>query len=386
MAPNRQIGVNVLKRNKKNLILAFLMICILIGCVIPIRAAGKVKQITETQEKLEGITEEEKAVLEELFSINQKIEELETQEEKINSDMEKLNTQIDKMQEQIDSKQKDYDSQLDILKQVLVDYQRGGPATYFEILLNAEDLSAFLKSINVIKDISHNVKELLVTLKDAKKAMEEEKAKLDEKAKQLNQKQTQLAENLADNQALQEDKEAYLASLQEDKEYYEEQLDNLELMWTNCQSLFPELAIEITDTINDGYFTFDDLNMKLGLLEMSGYLREDTFNHILADKEELSDITFDFKEEQVVLNVPEEHLVLTGEFVIAGESAIRYEVTQGTFYDMPLEQSSIEELFKNGPLLIDFKTISEGIIAIEFTLNKVYSEEDKLAFEISPKW
>ncbi len=374
------------RSRNRNIVIAFIIGCILLGLIFPMQALGEVKQITETQQKLEGITEEEKEVLKELFSINQKIEKLEAQQETINKDIKKLNSQIEDMQDEIDSKQEAYDTQLKVLEQVLVNYQRGGPATYLEILLKARNLSEFLKSINVIKDISHNIKELLTSLEDARKLLEEEKAKLDEKAESLKQKKEELAKNLADNQALQEEKEDYLNSLQEDKEYYREQLDNLELVWTNCQSLFPELAREITDTINEGYFTFDDLNMKLDLLAMSGYLREDTFNNILAGKKELSDITFDFQEDKVILGVPGEHLELTGNFVISGESAIRYEVTEGTFYGLPLESSSIEELFKNGPLLIDFQSISEGIITIKFTLNKVFSEEDKLAFEISPKW
>ncbi len=374
------------RSRNRNIVIAFIISCILLGLIFPMHALGEVKQITETQQKLEGITEEEKAVLKELFSINQKIEKLEAQQETINKDIKKLNSQIEDMQDEIDSKQEAYDTQLKVLEQVLVNYQRGGPATYLEILLKARNLSEFLKSINVIKDISHNIKELLTSLEDARKLLEEEKAKLDEKAESLKQKKEELAKNLADNQALQGEKEDYLNSLQEDKEYYREQLDNLELVWTNCQSLFPELAREITDTINEGYFTFDDLNMKLDLLAMSGYLKEDTFNNILAGKKELSDITFDFQEDKVILKVPGEHLELTGNFVISGESAIRYEVTEGTFYGLPLESSSIEELFKNGPLLIDFQSISEGIITIKFTLNKVFSEEDKLAFEISPKW
>jgi peptidoglycan hydrolase CwlO-like protein len=371
---------------KINILTAIVLVIMMISILLPIQASGKVKQITDTEEKLNSITMEEKAVLEELFTLNQKIEELEAEEAKINGDIDELKDQIEEMQQQIDSKQKDYDTQLQVLKQVLVDYQRGGPATYLEILLNAGDLSEFLKSINVIKDISHNVKELLVTLKDAKKELEEEKAKLDKKAEELLAKQAELAENLKSNKKIQEEKQAYLNSLLENKDYYEEQLNNLELIWSNCQSLFPKLAKEITDTINEGYFTFDDLNMKFGIGDMSGYLSEETFNNILADKKELSGITFDFSENQVILNVPEEHLMLTGNFVISGDNEIRYEVTGGTFYDMPLEQVSIDELFKNGPLIIDFKSISEGIITIGFTLNEVSSKEDELAFEISPKW
>jgi peptidoglycan hydrolase CwlO-like protein len=372
--------------NSKNFIIAFVFTGVLVGVILPVHVVGKVKQITETEQKLEGITEEEKTVLKELFTINQKLSELQTEEEKINNDISLLEQQIAVKQKEIDTKQEDYDNHLDILKQVLVNYQRGGPATYLEILLRAEDLSSFLKSLNVMKDISHNVKELLTSLGDAKKVLVEEKQKLDEKAVELDERKAELAKNLADNQLIQKEKENYLASLLENKDYYTQQLSNLELMWSNCKSIFPKLTDEITKFINEGYFTLDDLNMKFGLLQMEGYLKENTFNSILEDKDELNGVTFDFKEEKVFLNLTEEHLILTGNFVIEGDNAILYEVKEGTFYDMPLEQSSLEELFQEKPLLIDFKSISEGIITIAFTLDKIESKEDQLNFEISPKW
>lgn len=374
------------KKMCRNIIMAISLISIVVAVILPIHAFGEVKQITQTQEKLAGISEEEKAVLKDLFTINQKIDELNAQSDKIQEDIRKINQQMDELQSKIDSMKKDYEEQLGILKNVLVNYQRGGPASYLEILLSADDLSTFLKSLNVIKDISHNVKELLNTLEDSKKALEAEKAKLDEKHKELEQKNLELLENLKDNQQLQKEKEDYLASLQEDKDYYEEQLNNLELMWTNCQELFPKLADGITKAINEGNISIDDLNMKFGILTIDGYLKEETFNQILAKDDRLTDITFDFGEDQVILNVPKEHLVLTGNFTITGDSAISYEVISGTFYDMPLEQSSVEELFQNGPLMIDFESISEGIITVEFTLNKVESKEDKLTFEINPIW
>ncbi|MDD3174643.1 MAG: hypothetical protein PHF63_13445 [Herbinix sp.] len=376
----------MVSHRKRNIIITFVLIVTLIGVIVPIRVSGEVKPITEVEDKLEGITKEEKAVLEELFSINQKIEELELEEEKINGEINTLQQQINELTGEIEAKQKDYDFQLDILEQVLVDYQRGGPSTYFEILLSAEDLSTFLKSINVIKDISHNMNDLLASLEDGKKALQTEKESLDLKAVELEQKKTELAQNLSNNQELQEDKKTYLAALQENKAYYKEQLGNLETMWEDCQSLFPKLADEITETINEGYFAWDDLNMDLGFLNMNGYIEEDTFNGILEENTKISKTKFLFKENKVILEVPEEHLVLTGNFIIAGKSAIQFEVLEGTFYDMPLEKASIEELFENGPMLIDFNLISEGIITVDFTLNKVESQEAKLAFDISPNW
>jgi peptidoglycan hydrolase CwlO-like protein len=374
------------RRKFKNFIIVFTILLSCICMVIPIPVSGKVKSVTDVEDKLDGISEEEKKVLEELFTINQKIEELETEKDEISNEIEALQKQIRKIKIEIEAKQKDYDSQLDVLEKVLVNYQRGGPATYLEILLSADNLSAFLKSLNTIKDISHNVNGLLTSLAEGKKALVEEKSKLDAKAAQLEQKNTELSENLHKNQLLQEDKQNYLDQLKENKAYYSEQLDNLEMMWAECQKLFPKLAGELTDTINEGYFSMDDLNMDFGFLNMEGYITEATFNSILQDNSKLTKIIFTFEENRVFLEVPDEHLILAGNFVISGDCAIRFDVEEGSFFGLPLEQASIEELFKNGPLSIDFKSVSEGIITIEFILTKIECEDGRMSFEVKPKW
>jgi peptidoglycan hydrolase CwlO-like protein len=373
-------------RRNKNIIIAFTVLFAAISILVPIQVSGKVKPITDVEDKLEGISEEEKAVLKDLFTINQKIEELETQKSTIVQKINNLEDQIKELENKIKEKQRDYDSQLALLEQVLVDYQRGGPATYLEILLKADNFSTFLKSINMIKDISHNVNKLLASLKDGKRVLQEEKVKLDKKADQLNQKEAELSENLHSNLLLQQEKQDYLDQLKENKAYYAEQLGNLEKMWAECEKLFPKLAGEITDTINQGCFTEDDLNMGFGFLNVDGYISEDTFNRVLQDNSDLKKTHFTFSENSVILTVPEEHLVLSGNFVITGACAIRFEVEEGTFFDMPLEKSSIDELMKNGPLQIDFKSISEGLITIEFTLTNVEFTEGKMAFTVKPKW
>ncbi len=369
----------------RSIIVLFAFFIALTGVLAPIRAQGDVKPITDVEDKLKGITEEEKAVLEELFSINQKIEELEVQKEEINKEIESKKKQLHTLEGEIADKQETYDRQLAVLQQVLVDYQKGGPSTYLEILLKADNLSDFLKSLNVIKDISHNVKELLKTLEKGKKELLKEKEKLAAKAAELEEKQFELTQNLQKNQKLQEDKKTYLASLQENEAYYKEKLGDLETMWEKCKTLYPKLAKKITDTINEGYFTWEDLHMQ-GLVKMNGYIEQTTFNGILQKNSDLSETEFLFQNQQVVLKVPEENLSLTGYFKISEPCAIQFEVTEGTFYDLPLEKVSLEELFQNGPMLIDFNAISEGMIAVKFTINKVESGERKLAFELTPDW
>jgi peptidoglycan hydrolase CwlO-like protein len=367
-----------------------LMVMLLTFAVLTVsvtgQASGEVGPITDLEDKLGSISEKEKAVLNELFTLEQEIDSLEQEEGRINGDMEALQKQIAALGKKIDEKQQDYDMQLEILKKVLVQYQRGGPASYLEILLNADSLSEFIKSLNIIKDISHNINELLSSLETDKKVLKEEKSQLDDKNVLLEQKKNELAQNLRDKQKVQQAKEDYLASLKEDRKFYEDQLNNVKQVWEDCRSLFGTMVNEITDIIGSGYFTMEDLNLEYGIFTVQGCLKEETFNRILSEKSSLPQTILHFNEKQVVIEVPEKHLILNGNFIIDGESAIRFEVESGTFYDMPLVASAIEELFQNGPLMIDFKSIAGDMVIIDFKINEVESKAGTLNFVIMPQF
>ena len=372
--------------HRRNRILALLGLILLIIGNMPLAAAGEVKPITDMEDKLEGISEEEKEVLEVLFRTEQEIDKTKKEEAAINSKIDDLEGQIKDLEFKIEKKQQDYDLQLDILKQVLVNYQRGGPASYLEILLGAKDLGVFLKSMNIIKDISHNVNDLLLSLEDGKAALLQEKDKLAEKTQLLEAQQEELLANILTQEELKKEQEIYLASLLEEREHYEEQLNNIRQLWTDCQVLFQDIVKDVTSIIEAGYFTMEDLNLDFGFFAVEGYMEEDTFNQILKEHATLTDTIFYYEDEKVILEVPQRHLVLSGNFVIDGKSSIRYEIEEGSFYGMPLEEASIEELFQNGPILIDFDLIAGDMDILDFEISEVYSTEDSLNFVIIPKF
>ena len=363
----------------------FLMLSILFA-LIPLQASGEVSPITEIEGKLEGISEEEKAVLEELFTIQQEIEDTKRREEEITRQIDDLNIQITTLEVEIAGKKKDYDQQLNVMKQVLVNYQREGPASYLELLLNTNSLSEFIMSLNIMKDITHNVEELLTSLNQGKQVLKEEKGKLDEKSLLLSQNKTELVKILSEEEALLKEQKERLAMLYDSRNQYEEQLNRVSQMWEECQSFFPDMVSELSRIIGSGYFTVEDLNLNYGIFSARGYLEEERFNQVLSDHSAFTETIFHFEEEQVVIEVSDLHLILSGTFVIAGKSAIRYEVESGTFYDMPLEKESVKKLFENGPLLIDFSRISGDMAIIEFKLNEVTSGDGTLDFVVIPQF
>lgn len=376
--------MNKLKNTYLKLIIALLLIPTLI--TLPVNAFGQVSRVKDVEGKLASITEEEKVVLEKLFTISQEIDEIKKEAKEITAQIDELQKQVNQFETEITKMQLAYDKQLEILEKVLVNYQRGGPASYLEILLEAKNFTTFLKCINVIKDISRNTSELLTSLEDGKNELQVQEKELSKKVTELQVIKTELQSNLDKNLSLKKEQEQILASLQENRDYYQEQLGNLEGTWKDCKQLFANIVGELTTIIGAGKFSLNDLNLTFGFTKMQGAIKEDTFNGILKDNSKLTETVFRFNDKEVIIEVPEKHLVLKGDFVIVGDSAIEYKVKAGTFYDLPLEPASIEELFEAGPLLIDFKTIAGDMVLIDFTLNQIQTQKGQLAFEIKPIW
>ncbi|MFT4146657.1 MAG: hypothetical protein QM644_19610 [Mobilitalea sp.] len=367
-------------------LVSIVLVLLLLTGLLPLKAIAEVQQIQELEEKLEGISDEEKVVLEKLFSIKQEIDGLRIEEEAIQADITTLNEEMKELEEQINGQKEEYDLQLSILEKVLVNYQRGGATSYLEILLMANNLSDFLKSLNIMKDISHNVNDLLTVLKDNKLKLEQKQELLVKKSSELKEKQEALLSTIENKQALQQEQEEYLATLLNKRDYYQEQLAQIVLLWTDNQTLFANLMKEINDIIAAGYFTEEDLNLNIGFFNISGYLEEETFNQIIADNSTLTPVKFLFDEEQVVIEVVDKHLVLKGHFIIEGDKAIEYQVEEARFFDLPLEPETLKELFQNGPIVFDFEGIAKDMIQMDFRIEDVWSEEGTLNFIIYPQF
>ena len=366
--------------------ISIVLVLMLLTGLLPLKAIAEVQQIQELEDKLEGISDEEKTVLEKLFSIKQEIDGLRIEEEVLQADIAAMNEDMRELEDQITGQKEEYDLQLSILKKVLVNYQRGGATSYLEILLMANNLSDFLKSLNIMKDISHNVNDLLTLLKDNKLKLEQKQELLVKKSTDLKDKQAELLSTIESKQALQQEQEEYLATLLNERDYYQEQLAQVVLLWSENQTLFANLMKEINDIIAAGYFTEEDLNLSIGFFNISGYLEEETFNQIISDNSTLTPVIFHFEEEQVVIEVVDKHLVLKGHFIVDGEKAIEYQVDEARFFDLPLETETLKELFQNGPIIFDFEGIAKDMIQMDFRIEDVWSEEGTLNFIIYPQF
>lgn len=372
-----------MKKDRRVKVISLCMsIIIMCTFIVSSRVSGEVKPITEAQEQLEGITKEEQETLEKLFGLTQEIEELEREESRLTDKIHELQGEIDELGASIDGEQKDYEHELYILEQVLVSYQRGGPASYLELLLQSEDLSGFLGNLSLIKDISRNVSELLETIEERRDRLAKEKEKLGISLISLEQKKEELKVPIEAKQKLRGDQEAYLTQLKEQKTRYEEHLNSLEIMWQDLKDIFSSIVVEFSRIIGEGHFTMEDMNLKFSFLGVRGYVSDETFNRILKENSIMSEIVFHFNLESVILEIPDKNLILEGVFELSGNTAIVYVVEKGSFYGMPLDQASIDELFKEGPLIIDFESAVGDLVTIEINLTSVEARDGNLNFTI----
>ena len=368
----------------KRLVKILILIIVLSVTILakPYRVSGEVKPIEEANEQLQGISEEEQKTLERLFILTQEIEEMEREEARITEEIKELNIEIDILDKSIIKEQESYDKNLLIMEQVLISYQRGGPASYLDILLKAENLTSFIKSLNLIKDISRNTGELLASIEESKRVLEEKRQSLADNMALLELKKEELKEPIEERKRLVKEQEDYLDSLSEEKELYQQHLDNVKLMWDNLKGLSSQIVDEFARIINEGHFTMEDLNMQFNFFSLKWSIHEDTFNRILNDNSTLSKIVFSFRQDSVRIEVPDNNLVLDGYFELEGASALLFVPRAGTFYGMSLEKESIGELFRNGPLLIDFEQVAGEMVTIDIKLNDVKTEDGYIRFTI----
>ncbi len=347
--------------------------------VFPNRIFGQVSPITEIQEKLEGISEEERKILSHLFILLQEIEEMDRQRAEIAREIETLQKEIDNLEMAIEKQENDYNNQLKILELVLVSYQKRGPASYLETLLRAKDLTTFIRSFNTVRDLTRNVGELLDDIEESKKELTAQKEVLEDKAALLEKRNADLQAALERKQQIRQEQEAYLASLREGREYYEEQLSNLQKMWDDIKVMFSQIMDEFNRIMNEVGIPLEALNIKIAFPAVKGTIYEETINDLIKEHSRLPEMTFRFRTGKVELEVPEKHLKLSGTFSIEGKAAIKFVVEEGSFYDMPLESTSIEELFRNGYLLIDFSGYVDNV-----TLESIEIKEGCMEFKINP--
>lgn len=341
-----------------------LLILVLLMGAFQYQANSEVEPIKQVEGKIKEISEAEKAVLQDLFTLSQQIDETGKKQAEISDQLQKLKTDMETLSVRIEKNRKSYDQQREVLKKILVNYQKRGPASYLETFLSAGDLTTFLKSLNILKDMSKNTQELLDSIQNTKVQLEQEKEQLAVKEALVIKTQEELQKAMADMLALKEKQEAILVSLAEQREVFEDELKYIETMWNENKALFANIIEYFNTIISRGNLPADKLILKLEFPGIRATLTEEVLNEVLGSHPDLPAMVFHFHPDRIDVEVPEKQLSLKCHFVIENRSSVTFIIDEGSFYGMPLTQSSIAELLENGTLKLDFKELL-GVVTVD---------------------
>lgn len=330
------------------------------------------------KEKMASISETERENLQNLFVISQQIQEMEKQEKKITSDIETNKVEIEGLKVKLAGEEIAYNKKLEDLKQVLKSYQRMGPGTYLEIILNSDNLPMLLRRINTLRDLTRNTGKLTELLEESKAKLETEKTNLAEKISGLESSQQRLRESLTAKKQLMDNQENYLASLKEKRESYQENLANLQQNWDDLKSSVPSIIKELSSIIDQGNIPADKLKISYNFMSVKGTIDDKTLNELVSTNPLLPKIAFNFYPSGVVLNMPDKNLILSGSFVIQGAHTIKFQVKSGSFYGIPLDPGAIEDLFLKGDLAFNL-----NLPLSSYTISSIKTTDGYLELSIS---
>ncbi|AOT72094.1 coiled-coil domain-containing protein [Geosporobacter ferrireducens] len=322
-----------------------------------IMVTGEGDPFAEIQEKLAGISIEEREILKKLFVLAREVEDMERAEAEIEQEIESVNQEVKYLENAIALEEMDYENKLDVLRQILRSYQRRGAGSYLEIILSSDNLATFLRRINTFRDLTRNTGELLLLLEDSREKLSKEKKKLTEKLVLIEEKQEELRESLVNKLQLVEAQEAYLASLAGERVFYQEYLTSLQNLLDELGTFFTEVAGEFSRIIEEGNLPSDTLKTSITLYHIKGSIEEKTFNNIIKENPRLPEMIFSFQPGKIEMSIPQKNLTLIGDFVILDGKTLKFQVEEGAFYGMPLEKGTIEGLFRESHLVLDLKPL-----------------------------
>jgi peptidoglycan hydrolase CwlO-like protein len=337
----------------KSLVISFVLIILCTSIVI-----GQAEPpLKEEEEKLAEISKEQREILQSLFTLTQEIEVLESAEKKFAHDIDAANQELKNLEASIASEEINYAKNQEALKRFLKIYQKLGPGSYLEIIMDSDSLSTFLRRLNTLRDLTRNAGKLLEVLEDSKNKLSLEKLKLSEKLALIQDKQKQSKEALTQKLRLKKDREDYLLSLNEESRFYQEHLTNMKKMTEELKPLLSKAIEEFSDIIEDGGLSADAVKTSVSIFGIKGTLEEKTFNDIISKHTGLSGMEFTFDIDKIQVRIPEKQFELYGKFEIKEENVLSFQPEGGSFYGMPLKLGYIEGLLNDGVLAIDLKPL-----------------------------
>lgn len=334
----------------------------------------------EASEKLTDITAEEKAIVEALFVLSSEIEWLNEQLKTIAVDIESVVKQIEEKETLIDEQKVIYDALIETLGELLLSQQKSGAASRLEIILKSKNLNALIKRINLLRDISKYSSALILETETVQQNLENEQTLLVTLKQSLLEQQKTWSLKVEEANIAKIELETYLDNLASEKTHYESYLQTIESQWNQLKPLFSKTIMTFTEIIERGDLPPEIVELNLSLFNTRGILRQDAFNKALRARNDLPELEFIFLKDQVQILFPSFNVKLEGTFELIDPQIFKFVVTGGAFYNLPMSESARADLFSQGEMIFDLKSmlgkntiktieIKEQLIDLQIAIN-----------------
>ncbi|KUO49730.1 MAG: hypothetical protein APF76_00340 [Desulfitibacter sp. BRH_c19] len=347
----------LIKLNYSKPLLILILVASFIMLLTPPHFAQQSGPIMEMEQDYDLLVNEETEVIEKIFNLLIEMENVKEEQKILAHEISFINSKIEHLNSNIEAQRINYENTSNRLKQVFRSYQRLGASSYLEIILQADSLKDFLRRLNTIKDIGRNTYDLLNTLEESKSELELEINTYQEMLLELENAEEQLEDSLRKTSYLKAEMENYLITLEDEREQHLNQLNEMQIAWVEAKPFFLESLKELSMAINRGEIPIDALKTTITLRGIKGTLSQETFNEIILQQPGLSNINFKFLPKVAVLELTDKNLVLEGTLSIINKSSILFTVLGGTFYEFPLDNNSLKDLFQDTQLIMDFQPL-----------------------------
>lgn len=354
------------------------LMLIMNSMIMPIQA--EVDPLIDAEENLLKISDEEQKVLDVLYKLEQEIQKAERDGVTILENIEATKIMVATTQVKIDEEALSYEQNKGVLASLLKSYQKRGPGSTIEVILASENLRDLLRRLTILRDLTKQSNDLLDKIDQNKQTLEAEGLALEAQVISLEAEQDRLAVVVEEKSAAREEQEAYLSSLLEERAHFEDLLEEITLGWEALKPLFTRASQGFTSLAESGALPPEALDLRITLTGIEAGISAGDFNKAVVDNDLIPEMVFDFRPGEIELSIPESRLVLNGNFELSQTNVLVFEAQSGTFYDVPLEASAIEELFALGKLTLDLNTLTG-----DNQIKGVKSIEDKLLLSIKVK-
>lgn len=319
--------------------------------------ASTLSQVSDVEDNLGRLEDEEKEILDALFLMSQEVNELLRQVIRLEEEIQALDITIQSLDQNIKIKQEDYDDGLSVMELVLKNYQMRGPISYLQLILSSDSVGTLIDRINGIRDISRGTGKLLERLQAEKETLEKEKIRLDATFAELNSKRSELQVSIKAKEEASLKLEERLSALQDEREKYEEWLSRLESSLADIKPVFSDTIAQLSRDIESGNLSQDLISIKLGLDGVSGMISDEALNHDLSLKNYPTKVEIFFMEDEMILEMADLQLTMRGRLEQLDERTLGFSLDIGEFMGLTLGRAAMEELFSAGLLEFRFEAL-----------------------------